>query len=935
MLPSLAEIGDRLTFGNYHGEAIQWQVLAVEEGRALVISAMILDAKPFYTSLNKVTWETSTLRAWLNNDFYKAAFTESEQAFIGESVVKISKSATTQDMIFLLSKEEAREYFANDDERKAEATPYAEQQGRAASKSGFGHAATSGWWLRSAGTINASNEYVAYNGCIHSNGYPVNFGQVGVRPSLWLNLPTDQSQSETPMPERIASPAGDFTIEDGILTGYTGPGGDVVIPDGVTGIGESVFEDCASLTGITLPDSLIAIESRAFCGCEALKQINLPDSLTSIGDAAFLYCSALTQITLPDSLISIGEGAFFGCFSLEQITVPASIAYIGTEAFNNTALSSIDVAPDNSNYTSIDGVLFDKEAKILHTYLSSKIDNSYAVPNGCSSIGEYAFSVNFTLTQVTLPDSLISIGDGAFFECDALTQITLPDSVISIGKWAFADCDALVQVTIPAGVTDISENAFADSPNLTIHGQPGSYAESYAKVNNIPFVTTVITGDSYYIMKAKKSGLRSETSTDSEIMVTISTGAIVSAVEKISIGTGEWIYAAYNGQCGFLPMSDVTFYDTQKEYEWKDFLSIATSAVKAQPEGEVVVPGPTYVTAHQSQSEILNVPKNVTLVLQGGVFESMHLGSGTIMLRNVTVQAMNEGGIFIGKTSSPTNLVLVLDEGTKVSHNGESGYHTAYGTKYGSAIFVHGNPNKKNITIINHGTIHSDAHYGIEIGDHYGVSSKDNVEVIVSNTGSIYGLFRGVSIGSWGKGKMDATVINSGEITTRESSSEWAVYMFSDSGDGTASVHFENTETGVVNGDTTIRLLRNGKRLNPDQSTIVNAGKMEGLTIDVSIEDNPSITVQNTGTIGTDISFALIQKYEKISELLSKEEMVTMAKDWLVNMGFAHMPKDTRVNVKLGAYTWNSKSGWSELIHSYASRSVVHSEYFYSESFQE
>ena len=114
----------------------------------------------------------------------------------------------------------------------------------------------------------------------------------------------------------------DFVIENGVLTKYTGSGGDVVIPEGVTAIGKEAFYHCESLTGINIPDGVTDIGFSAFCGCESLTSLRIPDSVTSIGKWAFEHCKSLTSVTIPDSVTSIGEWAFKDCKNLTSVTIP-------------------------------------------------------------------------------------------------------------------------------------------------------------------------------------------------------------------------------------------------------------------------------------------------------------------------------------------------------------------------------------------------------------------------------------------------------------------------------------------------------------------------------------------------------------------------------------------------------------------------------------
>jgi hypothetical protein len=137
-----------------------------------------------------------------------------------------------------------------------------------------------------------------------------------------------------------------------------------------------------------------------------------------------------------------GKG-FYGC-PCTAITIPAGVTAISWGAFRKcTDLTSIYVDSNNPNYSSEDGVLFDKNRTTLIQYPTGKT-------------GPY-----------TIPDSVIIIGDGAFVDCKSLTSVTIPNSVTSIDKWAFYGCDSLTSVNIPDGVIVIGENAFSWCDSLT------------------------------------------------------------------------------------------------------------------------------------------------------------------------------------------------------------------------------------------------------------------------------------------------------------------------------------------------------------------------------------------------------------------------------------------------------------------------------------
>ena len=127
-------------------------------------------------------------------------------------------------------------------------------------------------------------------------------------------------------------------------------------------------------------------------GVEENVTVTIPDGVTSIGKDAFGGCDALKSITIPDSVISIGDKVFAGCTTLENITIPNGVINIENYAFAGcNSLQSINVSEGNSNYLSCGGVLFDKSKSVLIKYPEGEKDTSYIIPDGVTSIGDFAF----------------------------------------------------------------------------------------------------------------------------------------------------------------------------------------------------------------------------------------------------------------------------------------------------------------------------------------------------------------------------------------------------------------------------------------------------------------------------------------------------------------------------------------------------------------
>lgn len=167
------------------------------------------------------------------------------------------------------------------------------------------------------------------------------------------------------------------------------------------------------------------------------------------------------------SVTGIGEDAFWNYGTLTAVTIPASVTRIAPGAFSNgRALTAIEVEAANGAYSSVDGVLFNKEKTEIVAFPVART-GSYDLPATVTGIGEAAFSNSYDLTSVTLPAALTSIGVSAFSGCGGLTSVTLPAALTSIGDYAFYGCSGLDKVMIPAAVTHVGDAAFRDCTGLT------------------------------------------------------------------------------------------------------------------------------------------------------------------------------------------------------------------------------------------------------------------------------------------------------------------------------------------------------------------------------------------------------------------------------------------------------------------------------------
>lgn len=306
-----------------------------------------------------------------------------------------------------------------------------------------------------------------------------------------------------------------------------GKTGSVSVAYGTEIVGYRAFHACDDITDVTFPNSLKSIYSEAFSSCKKLKTINFSNSLEYIDHGAFEFCYCLTTIELPDSLKKLGSLAFWSCGNIETVSIGKNLndIYINTDVFKDCdSLTTITVSEENPNYSSYDGVLYNKDKtkiilvpyaksgeitipatvenltyikfvscpKITAINIESESKNyksvdgivysadgknlivcprgksgSVTIVDGTESIGECAFQGCSKLTLVDFCTSLKSIDECAFRCCAGLTMVELPDSLESIGTAAFAENTELRTVEFDDSLKAIGEEAFYGCSKLT------------------------------------------------------------------------------------------------------------------------------------------------------------------------------------------------------------------------------------------------------------------------------------------------------------------------------------------------------------------------------------------------------------------------------------------------------------------------------------
>lgn len=303
----------------------------------------------------------------------------------------------------------------------------------------------------------------------------------------------------------------DFVIENGVLKKYNGPGGEVVIPEGVTEIGWGAFQNCTGLQQVTLPKGLTAIKMRAFAGCTSLTEIDLPDSVSEIGQEAFWGCTGLTRFTVPKGVSflggdSTGYNVFVNCHKLKDLRVaegnphhtakggalynqnkteliawpgaeghvelPGTVTRLSDQAFTGcTALTGVTI-PSKVELSSshlVNGRAFAGCVNLTQFQVNPKNRKLYAQDGALCRRGEKgSVLVSWPSAQgvVAVPNDVTEIGQEAFVNCTGLTEITLPDGMTSIDMMAFQGCTSFKRIKFPVGLKSMGYHTFENCTAL-------------------------------------------------------------------------------------------------------------------------------------------------------------------------------------------------------------------------------------------------------------------------------------------------------------------------------------------------------------------------------------------------------------------------------------------------------------------------------------
>ena len=278
-----------------------------------------------------------------------------------------------------------------------------------------------------------------------------------------------------------------------VMTPRTGALTDIILPNGLTSIGEGAFKNSSNLRNVNIPSTVTSLGRYAFESATSVASVSLPEGLLTIGDGAFAFATSLSQLVIPTTVTSLGQGALDGASSLTSLTLPGNLSQPQDGLFSDlSALSSIVFNSPSSIYRLEDGVLFNTALTTLYRYPATKAGSTYQIPSSVTTIARGSFKGARLLTSITIPSTVTTVEYDSFldtvllshvtfgasvldsinFEFDGIfgssvTEVTIASGATAIPEYGFGGAEALQTVRIPSSVTTIGIDAFRNATSLS------------------------------------------------------------------------------------------------------------------------------------------------------------------------------------------------------------------------------------------------------------------------------------------------------------------------------------------------------------------------------------------------------------------------------------------------------------------------------------
>ena len=297
-----------------------------------------------------------------------------------------------------------------------------------------------------------------------------------------------------------------FVVNGTTLRDYTGEEEHVIVPDGITCIGQDAFMGCKAKT-ITLPDSVVEIEDNSFYGCHSLEKISFSKNVKKIGWMAFWFSEKLKEISSMEGVEEIGRSAFSGTLWLEEQRKKDPLVVVNTILVDGETCKG-DVEIPNT-VTEIVGDAFSINDELLSITIPDSVKKigssaffgcrhlkTVKMGNGVEQIELQAFRFCTRMENIRLSNSLKAIPSLLFENCGKVEEITIPESAKEISLYAFRNCKSLKAITFPNSFEIPDASLYELDPGVTIYGynvKNSDILQKIAKENGIPCKELALT----------------------------------------------------------------------------------------------------------------------------------------------------------------------------------------------------------------------------------------------------------------------------------------------------------------------------------------------------------------------------------------------------------------------------------------------------------